>query len=243
MLPIKLWQNQILFLATQQKLLEGILLRTTAHIEYTCAEAKKAAGLQKWLTAQICLKQKQYLLLKKAESKTFDFFILFFIVADAIHLNSVRVNFRWLHNLNCAKSAKSANIKYIEGELDMFRREGSDSGFGGPRRSFAPVKVGEELDVKIEAVGEKGDGIAKKNGFVLFVPGVKEGQEVRIRVTKVLRKVGFAEVVGKGSAPAAEGEASESSEESGESSEEAAPAEESEEPSEDSENFGEETEE
>ncbi|MBI2651181.1 TRAM domain-containing protein [Candidatus Woesearchaeota archaeon] len=62
---------------------------------------------------------------------------------------------------------------------------------------FAPVNVGDELDVKIEAVGEKGDGIAKKEGFVLFVPNAKEGQEVRIRVTKVLRKVGFAEVVGE----------------------------------------------
>lgn len=126
----------------------------------------------------------------------------------------------------------------------MYRREGESGGFGGPRRSFAPVKVGEELDVKIEAVGEKGDGIAKKNGFVLFIPGVKEGQEVRIKVTKVLRKVGFAEVVGKGSASSEESSDSEGSEESSEDSE--APAEESqeavsEEPAEDSENFGEET--
>ena len=125
----------------------------------------------------------------------------------------------------------------------MYRREGGGAGFGGPRRSFAPVKVGEELDVKIEAVGEKGDGIAKKNGFVLFVPGVKEGQEVRIKVTKVLRKVGFAEVVGQGSASSEESSDSEGSEESSEDSE--APAEESqeavsEEPAEDSENFGEE---
>ena len=64
----------------------------------------------------------------------------------------------------------------------------------------APVNVGDEIDVKIEAVGEKGDGIAKKEGFVLFVPNTKEGQEVKIRVTKVLRKVGFAEVVGEGEA-------------------------------------------
>lgn len=64
-------------------------------------------------------------------------------------------------------------------------------------RNFAPVKVGDELDVKIEAVGEKGDGIAKKDGFVLFVPGAKQGDEVRIRVTRVLQKVGFAEVVGQ----------------------------------------------
>ena len=59
-----------------------------------------------------------------------------------------------------------------------------------------PVKEGDELDVKIEAVGEKGDGIAKKDGFVLFVPNTKEGDEVKIRVTKVLRRVGFAEAIG-----------------------------------------------
>jgi predicted RNA-binding protein with TRAM domain len=102
---------------------------------------------------------------------------------------------------------------------------------GDRERSFAPVKVGDELDVKIEAVGGKGDGIAKKNGFVLFVPGVKEGDEVRIRVTKVLKKVGFAEVAG-----AAKPKSEESAEE--------APAEEKEPEEdysgEDSEDFGEE---
>jgi predicted RNA-binding protein with TRAM domain len=61
----------------------------------------------------------------------------------------------------------------------------------------APVNEGDELDVKIEALGEKGDGIAKKNGFVLVVPGTQVNDEVKIKVTKVLRKVGFAEVIGK----------------------------------------------
>ena len=79
-------------------------------------------------------------------------------------------------------------------------RENREGGFrSGGFRSIAPVKVGEELEVTIEAVGAKGDGIAKKNGFVLFVPGVKEGQTVRIKVTKVLNKVGFAELAGEGS--------------------------------------------
>lgn len=104
-----------------------------------------------------------------------------------------------------------------------------DRGFGP---SFAPVKVGDEIDVKIEAVGEKGDGIAKKEGFVLFVPNTKEGQEVRIRITKVLRKVGFAEVVGE-----AESAPKEEAEESEEQTEESA-AEESKE-IEDTEDFGE----
>ncbi|MAE43187.1 hypothetical protein CMO93_05425 [Candidatus Woesearchaeota archaeon] len=70
---------------------------------------------------------------------------------------------------------------------------------------FAPVKVGDEIDVKIEAVGGKGDGIAKREGFVLFVPNTKEGDEVKIRITRVLKNVGFAEVVGQ--AGKVEGEA------------------------------------
>lgn len=68
-----------------------------------------------------------------------------------------------------------------------------------------PVTIGEEFDVTVEAVGEKGDGIARRKGFVLFIPGVKEGERIRIRVTKVLSKVGFAEKVGEAqAAPARE---------------------------------------
>ena len=116
-----------------------------------------------------------------------------------------------------------------------FRGESRGPRFRGPPQQ-PPVKVGDELEVTIEAVGAKGDGIAKKDGFVLFVPGVEKGQTVRVRVTKVLRNMGFAEVAGEG-APAAEG---------GEAEGEAAPeAEASEAPAEeksyeDSETFGEE---
>jgi len=120
-----------------------------------------------------------------------------------------------------------------------YDRGGRQGGF--KPRNFAPVKVGDELDVKIEAVGEKGDGIAKKDGFVLFVPGVKQGDEVRIRVTRVLQKVGFAEVAGEKSGEAqsegsggAEGSYEEPSEEPSSGSGE-------EYTGEDTENFGEDT--
>lgn len=66
----------------------------------------------------------------------------------------------------------------------------------------APVKVGEIHETLINAVGEKGDGIARVRGFVLFVPGVAKGDYVKIRITKVLPKVGFAEVVEKMEKPA-----------------------------------------
>ena len=118
-------------------------------------------------------------------------------------------------------------------------RRGRDDG-GFQPRSFAPVKVGDELEVTIEAVGEKGDGVAKKDGFVLFVPCTKQGDKVKIRVTRVLRKVGFAEVVGEGSAS---GESQESAPQGEETQQEEYSSEEQSEPqsdSEDSENFGEE---
>lgn len=69
------------------------------------------------------------------------------------------------------------------------------------KNNFAPVKEGDELEVKIEAVGEKGDGIAKVDGFVLFVPKTKAGEVVKIRVTRVLKNVGFAEKIGESKAP------------------------------------------
>lgn len=94
------------------------------------------------------------------------------------------------------------------------------------KRVFAPVKEGDEIDVKIEAVGEKGDGVARVKGFVIFVPNTREGDEVKIRITKVLRKVGFGEVLGRASTTPVSEEAPE------EKSEEEAP--------EDTEDFGEE---
>ena len=133
---------------------------------------------------------------------------------------------------------RKKNIKF-EREFDMrYDRGGGRRDFGS--RSFAPVKVGDELDVKIEAVGEKGDGIAKKDGFVLFVPGTKQGDEVRIRVTRVLQKVGFAEVVGDKQPQQESGAGEEPHEESYESPEENAGSEENSSSGEDSENFGEE---
>ena len=57
-----------------------------------------------------------------------------------------------------------------------------------------PVKVGDEFDVVVENIGEKGDGIIKVRGFVVFVPNVKEREHIKVRITKVLQKVGFGEV-------------------------------------------------
>jgi 23S rRNA (uridine2552-2'-O)-methyltransferase len=62
-------------------------------------------------------------------------------------------------------------------------------------RLTAPVREGDELEVRVEDVGSEGDGIAKVDGFTLFVAGADEGETVEVRVTDVKPRFGFAERV------------------------------------------------
>ncbi len=57
----------------------------------------------------------------------------------------------------------------------------------------APIKEGEVHSVKIEDSGKQGDGIARIQGFVVFVPGAAKGEEVQVKITKVMRRFAFAE--------------------------------------------------
>jgi len=56
-----------------------------------------------------------------------------------------------------------------------------------------PVKVGEEHEVTIEEVSRRGDGIAKIQNFVIFVPGTKIGDKVKIKVARVTSRYAIAE--------------------------------------------------
>src|SRR5919106_1928151 len=55
----------------------------------------------------------------------------------------------------------------------------------------APVAKGQELDLRIDSLAYGGNGVARVNGFVVFVRGGLPGDRVRARVTKTKR--GFAE--------------------------------------------------
>jgi predicted RNA-binding protein with TRAM domain len=58
-----------------------------------------------------------------------------------------------------------------------------------------PVEEGETYEVTIEDIARQGDGIARIEGFVIFVPDTKVGDEVRIKVERVLSKFAFGSVV------------------------------------------------
>jgi len=58
-----------------------------------------------------------------------------------------------------------------------------------------PVKLGEELDVTITEVSRRGDGVARIEGFVVFVPRGVQGQKARIRITSVKANFAVAELL------------------------------------------------
>lgn len=82
---------------------------------------------------------------------------------------------------------------------------GSRGGFGGRSSFNKPVEVGKEYDVSITDTSRRGDGIAKVDGFIIFVPGTKQGQNVRIKVTQVSDRFASGQVVQGSDKPAATG--------------------------------------
>jgi predicted RNA-binding protein with TRAM domain len=81
---------------------------------------------------------------------------------------------------------------------------GNRGGFGRGSGSFnKPVEVGKEYNVTISDTSRRGEGIAKIDGFVIFVPGTKLGQNLRIKVTQVSERFASGQVVQSTEAAAA----------------------------------------
>lgn len=76
---------------------------------------------------------------------------------------------------------------------DATRDESSELYLIGKRRLSAPVRAGEEVEVEVVDVGSEGDGVARVDGFTLFVPGAEPGETVCVRVEEVKPRFGFAE--------------------------------------------------
>jgi translation initiation factor 2 subunit 2 len=53
------------------------------------------------------------------------------------------------------------------------------------------VEAGQIYDVMIEDVGKKGDGIARKGPFIIYIPGTAKGSQVKVKIEKVSGTVAF----------------------------------------------------
>lgn len=71
---------------------------------------------------------------------------------------------------------------------------GRTYGGGG---SFAPkpVETGKEYDLDVTEISRQGDGIARVQGFVIFVKNAKVGQKTKAKITNVGARFATAEIV------------------------------------------------
>jgi replication factor A1 len=77
------------------------------------------------------------------------------------------------------------------------RRFGSQSRYR-PSRPFLqtrPVKENQEIEVVIDDIGSRGDGIARIEGYLIFVPGCKIGERIKVKIRSVSEKFALAERV------------------------------------------------
>jgi predicted RNA-binding protein with TRAM domain len=74
-------------------------------------------------------------------------------------------------------------------------------GYGGGSRRFGgppgpkPVDVGKEYEVEVTEVSKQGDGVARVQGFVVFVEGGKAGQKVKVSIDQVGNRFAKAKIV------------------------------------------------
>jgi len=99
-------------------------------------------------------------------------------------------------DLDAFREAMEREFEYVRTiSPDASRESSSELYLVGKRRLTAPVREGEEVEVQIEDVGSEGDGVAKVEGYTLFVPGTEAGDRVTVRIEDVKERFGFAEPV------------------------------------------------
>ena len=71
--------------------------------------------------------------------------------------------------------------------------------FGGlkfnPSPQLIPVSEGQEMEVVIDDIGSRGDGIVRIQGFLIFVSQAKMGERLKVKIVRVGTKFAIAEKI------------------------------------------------
>lgn len=59
------------------------------------------------------------------------------------------------------------------------------------------VQEGETYEVTIDDLGKRGDGVARYEGFLIFVEGAMKGHTVRVKVDRISGNMAFAHIIAK----------------------------------------------
>jgi 23S rRNA (uridine2552-2'-O)-methyltransferase len=99
-------------------------------------------------------------------------------------------------DLDALEADVEAAFEYVRTMRPKASREASSELYlVGKGRLRTDLRAGEELAVEIVDTGREGDGVAKVEGYTLFVPDASEGETVRVRIEDVKPRFGFAERV------------------------------------------------
>lgn len=87
----------------------------------------------------------------------------------------------------------------MSGEENGFQQDEQSRGgfqhFGSKSFSPKPVKVGDEVEVTITEVSRRGDGVTRIQGYVVFVPNAKQGDNIKIRISQIRPNYAIGEIV------------------------------------------------
>ena len=77
------------------------------------------------------------------------------------------------------------------------RQGGSYEGRRGHGKGFkrCPVEMGKEYEVEITEISPQGEGVARIQGFVIFIADAKPGDHAKIKITKIGGMNAKAEIV------------------------------------------------
>ncbi|MGM0397606.1 MAG: translation initiation factor IF-2 subunit beta [Halobacteriota archaeon] len=104
--------------------------------------------------------------------------------------------------VTCSECGLPDTVLVKENGIDMLRCQACGafrpvSTKSGNRSSQTrdTVEEGQTYEVEITGTGRKGDGVAEKGSYTIFVPGAREGQQVRIYIENVSGNLAFARLV------------------------------------------------
>ena len=73
---------------------------------------------------------------------------------------------------------------------EQYRTNNTQSNFNNK-----PVQLGKEYTVQITETSYKGDGVARVQGFVIFVKDGKVGNDVKIKITSIGNRFAKADLI------------------------------------------------
>ncbi|MGC8497537.1 MAG: translation initiation factor IF-2 subunit beta [Thermoplasmata archaeon] len=57
------------------------------------------------------------------------------------------------------------------------------------------IEEGKIYDLEISDLSRDGDGIARKGEYMIYVPGSKKGQKLKVKIEKIKKNIGFGSIV------------------------------------------------